>query len=102
MPLPLVFRRRAGRDLAGSFAYYEEQLDGLGERFLGAVVFTFDAIERYPEIFAMVHRDVRRAIVMQFPYAVFYRIESRRVVVLRVLHMARDPKVWPRSQRRAR
>jgi hypothetical protein len=46
--LPLVYRRRVGEDLASAFGYYEEQLEGLGERFLSAVASTFDAIERYP------------------------------------------------------
>ncbi len=98
MPLPLVFRRWVGRDLADAFTYYEEQAEGLGERFLGTVDSTFDAVERYPEMFAKVHGEVRRAIISQFPYAVFYRLEPRRVVIFRVLHTARDPKSWPRGR----
>ncbi len=102
MPLPLVYRRRVGRDLADAFTYYEEQVEGLGEKFLSTVDSTFDAIERYPEMFAKVHGEVRRAIMSQFPYAVFYRLEPRRVVVFRVLHTARDPKAWPKPRRTAR
>jgi len=44
---------------------------------------------------------VRRAIVSRFPFSIFYLIEPRRVVVLRVLHTARDPKLWPRPKRKA-
>lgn len=95
MALPVVYRPEVGRDLAGGFGYYERQAIGLGEQYLSAVNSAFDAIERYPEMFARVHGDVRRALVSRFPYAVFYRIESRRVVVLTVLHTARDPKFWP-------
>lgn len=95
-----VYRRRVGRDLADAFTYYEMQVAGLGERFLGAVESTFDAIERYPELFAIVHGDVRRAIITQFPYAVFYRQDRERIVVFRVLHTARDPKAWPRRPAR--
>jgi plasmid stabilization system protein ParE len=100
--LPLVYRRRVGEDLASAFAHYEEQLEGLGDRFLGAVASTFDAIERYPKMFAKVRGDVRRAITSQFPYAVFYRIEVSRIVVFRVLHTARDPRAWPRTKGPAR
>jgi plasmid stabilization system protein ParE len=102
MSLRLVYRGRVGRDLSNAFAYYEEQVEGLGERFLSAVDSAFDAIERYPEMFAKVHRDVRRAIISQFPYAVFYRIEPDRVIVFRVLHTARDPRAWPLSRKPAR
>ncbi len=94
MALPVVYRRKVGQDLAAGFGYYEEQSKGLGDRFLDAVDSSFDAIERYPEMFARVHGEVRRAIVSRFPYAVFYRVESKRVVVLTVLHTARDPKLW--------
>jgi toxin ParE1/3/4 len=87
-----------GLDLAAGFGYYEGQSKGLGETFLGAVDSSFGAIERYPEMFARVHGEVRRALVSRFPYGVFYRVESRRIVVLTVLHTARDPKLWPRPR----
>ena len=102
MSLPVAYRRKVGRDLAAGFGYYEGQTENLGEKFLTAVDSTFDAMERYPEMFAQVHGDVRRALVARFPYAVFYRIESKRVVVLTVLHTARDPKLWPQPRGTAR
>lgn len=102
MSLPVVYRRKVGRDLAAGFGYYEEQADGLGEKFLDGVNSAFDSIVRYPEMFAQVHGEVRRAVVSRFPYAVFYRVESRRVVVLTVLHTARDPGTWPRARKTAR
>ena len=99
MGLPVVYRRKVGRDLAGGFAWYNGQRDGLGNEFLATVDAVFDTIERYPEIFARVHGEVRRAVVSRFPYAVFYRVEVERVVVLTVLHTARDPKVWPQTRK---
>jgi plasmid stabilization system protein ParE len=102
MPLPVAYRQKVGRDLAAGFWYYEGQGEGLGESFLTAVNAAFEAIERYPEMFAQVHGGVRRALVSRFPYAVFYRVEPRRVVVLTVLHTARDPKLWPQLRKTAR
>ena len=49
-------------------------------------------------MFPCVHGEVRRAVVSRFPYAVFYRVDPKRVVVLAVLHMARDPKLWPQAR----
>jgi len=95
VPLPIVLRRRVGRDLAAGFQYYEAQSPGLGERFVAAARTAFEAIGRYPQMFATINGDMRRAVVSTFPYAVFYRIERDRVVVLAVLHTARDPKLWP-------
>lgn len=102
MALPVVYRRKVGRDLAGAYGWYEEQRAGLGEEFLAAVDATFDAIERVPEMFRRVHGEVRRANVSRFPYAVFYRIDPKCVVVLTVLHTARDPKLWPQPKSGAR
>ncbi|MGZ5444003.1 MAG: type II toxin-antitoxin system RelE/ParE family toxin [Thermoanaerobaculia bacterium] len=40
--------------------------------------------------------DARRAITRDFPYSVFYAIDTPvRVVVLRVIHHAQDPTEWP-------
>ena len=102
MTLPVVFRRRFQDDLSAGFDWYEEQRSGLGEEFLSAVQSTLRSIEQFPEMFVLIHRDVRRATVSRFPFAVFYLVESRRIVVLRVLHTARDPKLWPRIGRGAR
>jgi len=100
--LPVVYRRKVGRDLAGGYAWYNRQRDGLGEEFLAGVDAAFDTIERFPDVFARVHGEVRRAILSRFPYAVFYRVETQRVVVLAVIHTARDPKVWPQPRKIAR
>lgn len=99
MALPPVYRRKVGRDLAGAYGWYEDQRAGLGEEFLGAVDASFNAIREFPEMFAQVHGEVRRAVVSRFPYAVFYRVEPKRVVVLAVLNMARDPKLWPHHRK---
>jgi plasmid stabilization system protein ParE len=79
----------------------KSKAQGLGEQFLMAVASAFEAIGRYPEMFSKVHGEVRRALLSRFPYAIFYRVESKRVVVLAVLHTARDPKLWPQGRTRA-
>jgi plasmid stabilization system protein ParE len=99
MTLPVVFRRRARSDLAAAFDWYEEQRSNLGEEFLSAVQSTSESIGVYPEMFASVRGEVRRAIISKFPFAMFYFVEPKRVVVLRVLHTARDPNLWPRRRR---
>jgi plasmid stabilization system protein ParE len=61
---------------------------------------SFAALEKFPEMFARVHANVRGVIVSRFPYAVFYQVEGDRVVVLAVLHTARNPESWPRPRTR--
>jgi plasmid stabilization system protein ParE len=98
MTLPVVFRRRFRSDLAAGYDWYEAQRPGLGEAFLSAVQSTVGNIESYSEMFAAVHGDVRRVIIPRFPFAIFYLVEPTRVVALRLLHTARDAKLWPHSR----
>jgi hypothetical protein len=37
---------------------------------------------------------VHRALLHTFPYAVYFQTSDEIVVVLAVLHLRRDPKVW--------
>jgi plasmid stabilization system protein ParE len=98
MTLPVVFRRRFRDDLAAGYDSYQAQRSGLGEEFLSSVQSIVRNIESYSEIFTVVHGNVRRVIVPRFPFAIFYVVEATRVVALRLLHTARDPKLWPHSR----
>jgi plasmid stabilization system protein ParE len=37
---------------------------------------------------------VRRALTKQFPYAVYFSVEEDTVLIVAVLHTARDPAEW--------
>ena len=79
-----------------AFDWYERQRPGLGVEFVERVQDAFDRISRAPELHAIVHRDIRRALVRKFPYSVFYRIRDGQIVVLAVFHGKRNPNVWKR------
>jgi hypothetical protein len=55
MTLPVVYRRKVGRDLAGAYEWYEEQRTGLGEEFLAAIDASFSGIQQFPEMFGFAH-----------------------------------------------
>jgi toxin ParE1/3/4 len=96
---PVVFRRAVARDLAAGFDWYETRRLGLGGEFLAAVNAAFRSLGGHPEMYSVALPGVRRILVSRFPYAVFYAEEPRRVVVLTVLHTARDPNLWPSRRR---
>jgi len=114
MTLPLVFRRRAQADLAAAFNWYEALVRGTAARAWRRVPLrpsdhlqitfstlgTLGTLGLHPDIFGCVYENVHRAVVTRFPFAVFYIMEAKRVVILRVLHSARDPKLWPPAKRR--
>jgi len=62
--------------------------------FANSVQKVFARISENPDRHPPVYREIRRAIVRPFPYAIFYRIRDERVVVLAVFHNKRDAKIW--------
>jgi len=94
MNYALVFRLEVREELNEAYRWYESQKRGLGDEFLDCVDEMLNRICLMPESYAIVYRDVRRAVVRRFPYAVYYRIVSSRVIVTAIFHSRRDPKSW--------
>ncbi len=89
----VIFRPEARDDLSRAYRWYEDRSPGLGEELLRVVEAAIEQIRRAPSMFPVVHRDVRRVLTRRFPYAVFYRDEPGRIVILAVFHGSRDPRV---------
>ncbi|WP_089720771.1 type II toxin-antitoxin system RelE/ParE family toxin [Candidatus Entotheonella palauensis] len=90
----MIIRPEAEADLFDARDWYERQRNGLGREFLLCVEEVIERIRRTPEMYAVTYRDVRRALIRRFPYAIYYRIEVTEVVVLSILHTRRDPREW--------
>lgn len=94
MKTPVVLQSTARREFDEAADWYEQRRIGRGEMFSTAVRTALSHISEYPEFYAKVFEDVREAPVSDYPYCVYYRLESDRVVVIAVFHTARDPSVW--------
>ena len=84
----------AKRDVRKAYEWYQEQKSGLGEVFLERVQECLRSIGRSPKAFHLIAHDMRRAIVKQFPYVIFYRIEARAIYVYAVFHTSQNPQKW--------
>lgn len=89
----LVFRPEVRNELDEAYSWYESQELELGDDFLEQVDEALGRICPMPESYPTVYRDVRRAVVRRFPYIIYYRIVSSRVIVTAVFHGRRNPKV---------
>jgi plasmid stabilization system protein ParE len=94
MVRPFIVRPLAEADIENAARWYDDERPGLAERFLSDVHRTFARIRERPLQFPSVSRDVRRALLHTFPYAVYFRAADEMIVVLAVLHLRRNPKVW--------
>jgi plasmid stabilization system protein ParE len=94
MIVAVRLRPEAERDLADAATWYEDQLPGLGNRFLDEVLITFSAIAEAPLKYPTLHRDTRRALIHRFPFGIYFRVENTAIVVLAVMHGSRNPHRW--------
>jgi len=92
----LILRQEAERDLAEAYAWYEEKVPGLGSDFLAVVEQSLVFIQKYPERFPFIYREIRRALIRRFPYGIFFVCEDQRITVLAMMHTAREPGKWQR------
>jgi plasmid stabilization system protein ParE len=88
---PVILRRAAQQEFARAADWYEDQRSGLGAAFTRAVGGIVATISSHPDRYAVVHSDVREALVPGYPFAIYYRVEPARVVVVAVFHASRDP-----------
>ena len=49
-----------------------------------------------PLKYSVLRSGVRRALARRFPYAIYFSVEDDVIVVLAVLHTARNPAEWQR------
>jgi plasmid stabilization system protein ParE len=89
-----IVRPLAEADLEDAARWYEDERPGLAERFLSDVDRTFARIGERPFQFPALAGEVRRALLHTFPYAVYFRASDQAVVVLAVLHLRRNPRIW--------
>jgi plasmid stabilization system protein ParE len=92
----VVFAAEAEADALSAFQFYEERREGLGERFRDYVGVALAGIQRNPERYPVVYRNVRRRLVERFPYVIIYRLYPGVVYVVALMHARQNPAVWKR------
>jgi len=95
MTLAVAFKRAARLEFIEAAARYEVQRDGLGVEFIAEIEHCIERAAEQPELFPLVHKQVRRVVARRFPYCIYFKAEARRIVVLSVFHGRRNPLIWP-------
>lgn len=86
------FVPEAETELAEARIWYGLQRDGLDVELMQRIDETLERIGNAPRRFPRVHRKLRRAIVKQFPFGIFYEVTNDEILVFAVFHSRRDPK----------
>ena len=96
MSLLVTFRRAARDEFIKATAWYEVRCPNLGVEFIAEIDRCVALAAEQPLLFAIVHNGIRRVLAERFPYSVYYQAEARRIVVLSVFHVSRNPSIWQR------
>jgi plasmid stabilization system protein ParE len=92
---PVIFTPAARAELTEAHDWYENEAHGLGRLFRTAVDAAIQRMSANPRQFPVVHKNVRRALVRRFPYALMFVIEpDEALTVIACFHGSRDPKHW--------
>lgn len=94
MARSFIVRPLAETDIESAAQWYDSERPGLAARFLSDLEQTFTRIRERPLQFPAIADDVRRALLHTFPYAAYFRASDEILIVLAVLHLRRDPRVW--------
>ena len=77
-------------DATEAAVWYEAQQPGLSDRFVDEYLRVLRTLPRTALIYAVRFGDIRRVNLPSFPYGVFYFLTGEQIVVLGVLHGARE------------
>ena len=78
-------------DLFKAFSFYDEQSSGLGEEVVRCVDAKLEFIARHPNDCPKMYKDFRRGLISRFPFGIYYKIDSKRIVIFAVLDLRQDP-----------
>jgi hypothetical protein len=90
MNQPIALQLEARNDVVDAALWYERQKAGLSEEFFRDLQEILSAIEERPTSFPIVRKDIRRALLRRFPYAVYFRMEPNVILVRAIVHTSRS------------
>ena len=91
---PILVRPAAAADIEDAFEWYQTQRFGLGDEFRETLRSTLYQIAENPQLYQVIHRGTRRALLKRFPYGVFFREYPQVIIFVACMHGRRNPKRW--------
>jgi plasmid stabilization system protein ParE len=90
----LIVKPFAEEDASKAAIWYNNKSEGLGNEFLLVLDAKINEIQRNPNHFQGIYKNIRRALTSRFPYGIFFIVESDIIYILAILHTSRNPKIW--------
>jgi toxin ParE1/3/4 len=90
----LQLTKASEQDIEDAADWYHQQAPQVIPRFEAALDAALAHARQRPLSYPVVRRDVRRVVLQRFPYSVFFQVIGDAVLIIAVLHQARDPRIW--------
>ena len=93
MSFRVIFQAAATTEFREAVAWYEEQSEGLGVRFVLEVDKAIAVVSFQPLRFSKASRKSRKARVLGWPYTIYFVVneEHHEVKIIAIWHGARNP-----------
>lgn len=98
--MKLVIKEEAARETIEAFLWYETKSRGLGESFLSELEECYNKVTQNPEAFQKQYKDFRHAQLKRFPFVIIFEIETESVLIYKVFHTSRNPRLRYRKKRK--
>lgn len=93
MSYSIIFLKKANIDVAKAYKYYGEIGENLIDKFDEDLEKTIALVKNNPKHYRKVKRENRQLMMEVFSYVVVYRIVKDTILVTRVFHTSRNPKL---------
>lgn len=88
------FHELARRELLETRDYYDDLVYRLGEKFVVEIEKCLNIIKINPFAYPVVKQNIRKAVIIKFPFSILYRVGKDHIYILAVMHQKRKPKYW--------
>lgn len=94
MAFKIVFHSKAELEYIEAFHWYENEKEGLGERFEKLIEKKLNQIQLHPENYGVNKGGFRETSVDIFPYTIVYKILKQKglIYISAIFHAKRNPK----------
>jgi plasmid stabilization system protein ParE len=89
--LEIVWKGGAEEDLLRIFADLEEFGEGAGAHFVALLDGTLHHLRNYPQMAPVFEHPMRRLVVGNSGFGLFYTVEDRGVIVHALIHLSQSP-----------
>jgi plasmid stabilization system protein ParE len=82
----------AAEDLLNGYQFYEKQSPGLGKYFMDTLFSEIDSLLDSAGVHPIHFEKYHRFLSKRFPFAIYYRVENKVILIYAILDCRRNPK----------